>query len=242
MNTPLPVNEAPKSHLAEISTRWAVVCDPLQFVLRYAKAIQKYLTALVGNAHDADEIAQDFLLKMTAGKFDRVASDQGRFRYYLKQAVRNAVREHARKRRPQLLPDDVLDDFAGPQTADSLAEQQWVDEWRQCVLDRAWSALESHQRRHPGNLFFTVLQLTAKQPEADSAALAESIFRQTGRTISVAALRQQMSRGRRLLAELIRKEVAATLEHPSDEAVRDELTNLGLRDYVAPYLSATDDD
>lgn len=242
MNTPIPINDAPKSHLAEISTRWAVVCDPLQFVLRYAKAIQKYLTALVDNAHDADEIAQDFLLKMTQGKFDRVASDQGRFRFYLKQAVRNAVREHARKRRPQLLPDDVLDDLIAQQTADSFAEQQWVDEWRQCVLNRAWSALESHQRHHAGNLFFTALQLTAKQPEADSAALAESIFRRTGRMISAAALRQQVSRGRRLLADLIRKEVAATLEHPSDEAVQDELSNLGLREYVAPYLSSPNDD
>jgi RNA polymerase sigma factor (sigma-70 family) len=242
MNTPVPIDEAPKSFLAEISTRWAVVCDPLQFVLRYAKAIQRYLTALVGNGHDADEIAQDFLLKIMEGKFDRVASDQGRFRFYLKQAVRNAVREHERKRRPVLLPGEILDDYATEETADSLAEQQWVEEWRQCILDRAWSALESHQRRHAGNLFYTALRLMGQDSDRDSAALAESASQQSGRTISAEAFRQQVSRGRRYLAKLIHKEVAATLEHPSNDAVQEELTNLGLRDYVAPYLSQADGD
>lgn len=236
MNTPFPADVAPKSHLAEISTRWAIVGDPLQFVLRYAPAIQKYLTAIVRNAHDADEIAQDFLLKMMERRFERVSPDRGRFRFYLKQAVRNAVKEHARRRRPALLSNEVLADFAADETADSLAEQQWLEDWRRCILDRAWSALESHERRHAGNLFYTVLRFTAQHPDLDSATLAERVAQQSDRSLSVEAFRQQVSRGRRQLATFVWDEVAATLERPFPDEVNDELLYLGLMEYVGPYL------
>jgi RNA polymerase sigma factor (sigma-70 family) len=236
MNASVPADDTPNSNLAEISTRWAIVGDPLQFVLRYATAIQKYLTAMVPNAHDADEIAQDFLLKMMERRFEHVSPDRGRFRFYLKQAIRNAVREHARWRRPTLVSNVDLAEYATDETADSLAEQQWVEDWRRCILDRAWTALESHQRRHEGNLCHTVLRLTAEQPDADSATLAGLAARQSNRPLSVEAFRQQVSRGRRLLATFIQEEVAATLERPVPDDVNEELLNLGLMEYVGPYL------
>ncbi len=236
MNTAVPAGDTPNPRLAEISTRWNIVGDPLQFVLRYAPAIQKYLTAIVRNAHDADEIAQDFLLKMMDRRFEHVRPDRGRFRFYLKQAVRNAVREHARRRRPALLSNEALAEYTTDETADSLTEQQWVEDWRRCILDRAWSALESHQRRHEGNLCHTVLRLTAEHPESDSATLAELTVRHSNRPLSVEAFRQQVSRGRRLLATFVRDEVAATLERPRPDEVNEELLNLGLMEYVGPYL------
>jgi RNA polymerase sigma factor (sigma-70 family) len=236
MNTTVPADDTPNSNLAEISTRWAIVGDPLQFVLRYATAIQKYLTAIVRNAHDADEIAQDFLLKMMDRRFEHVRPDRGRFRFYLKQAVRNAVREHARRRRPTLVSNEALAEYGTDETADSRAEREWIEEWRRCILDRAWSALESHQQRHEGNLCYTVLRLTAEHPDSDSATLAELAVRQSNRPLSVEAFRQQVSRGRRLLATFVRNEVAATLERPVSDEVNEELLTLGLMEYVGPYL------
>jgi hypothetical protein len=54
--------EAP-SLLEHISTHWSVVGDPLKFVLRYAPAVGRYVGALLRNAHDAEDVVQDFLLK-----------------------------------------------------------------------------------------------------------------------------------------------------------------------------------
>ena len=42
-------------NLEEISTRWPLIRDPVQFVMRYAPAIQKYLEALLKNTHDAED-------------------------------------------------------------------------------------------------------------------------------------------------------------------------------------------
>lgn len=225
----------PKSHLDDISTRWAIVHDPLKFVLRYAPAIQKYLQAVVGNAHDAEEIAQEFLLRMMERRFESVEPDGGRFRFYLKQAVRNAVRAHYRRRRPDSLSDEALAELTDFTTAEAAAEQEWLCEWRTCMLNRAFSALEVHERSAPGNLFYTVLRLTADYPNDDSATLTERVAQQTGRPLTVEAFRKQLSRARRMFAALLREEVAATLIDRSDDAIREELADLGLLGYVGAY-------
>jgi DNA-directed RNA polymerase specialized sigma24 family protein len=163
-----------RAFLDDISTRWAIVGDPIQFVMRYAPAIEKYLHAIVRDPSVAEEILQDFVVKMLDRRFDRATPDGGRFRGYLKQAIRNAVREHFRRRRPESLPDDMLAEFAVGETADSAAERAWADEW--------------------------------------------------------------LSRGRRLMAECVWDETAATLEHPHPADVRDELASLGLMEFVGGYL------
>lgn len=240
MNTPPPHSAEPRPYLDEISTRWAIVGDPLQFVMRYAPAIEKYLRAIVRDPSVAEEISQDFVLKMLNRRFERAVPDGGRFRSYLKQAVRNAVREHFRRRRPELLPDEILADYAVEEAADSSAERAWSDEWRRCILERAWSALRSYQRRHTGNCYYAALRETADHPDLDSAALAELVSGRCGRRLSAEAFRQQVSRGRRLMAQFVWDETAATLEHPRPADVREELANLGLMEFVGDYLHEDD--
>lgn len=50
-----------------ISTCWPTISNPVQFVRRYAPAIRRYLQAFLRNSDDADEAAQDFLVRV----FDR---------------------------------------------------------------------------------------------------------------------------------------------------------------------------
>src|SRR5581483_2090426 len=50
--------------LDEISTRWPLIHDPAQFVLRYGPAIEGYLAALVRDPDLVDEIRQDFLVRV----------------------------------------------------------------------------------------------------------------------------------------------------------------------------------
>src|SRR5260370_17766861 len=58
----LPTNpEAEGSSIFEhISTHWPVIGDPFRFVLRYSRAVRRYVAALIKNEHDAEDVVQDF--------------------------------------------------------------------------------------------------------------------------------------------------------------------------------------
>ena len=235
---PFQTDAGTKPALDQISTHWSLISDPAQFVLRYAPAIRKYLEALIKDPHDAEEVAQDFLLGGLQRGFLRTDDLRGRFRDYLKAGVRNAALMHFRRRKaarhggpdPAHLPDRG----AGR----ARAEAEWVAGWRQCVLDRAWQALEHHQDRAPGNLCYTVLRLAADHPDEDSPALAARAGAQAGRPLRADAFRKQLSRARRLFAELLVQEVVQTLAEPTPEAVEEELAAVGLMPYVRAFLPA----
>jgi RNA polymerase sigma-70 factor (ECF subfamily) len=222
--------------LAEISTRWPLIRDPVQFVLRYAAAIRKYLEALLKNRHDAEEAAQDFLLKGILRGFVLTGELRGRFRYYLKTAVRNAALTHLQRQDPDwagaLDPAQLPD----PRHEPTQAEQDWLAEWRRCVIDRAMQALDNHQQQAPDSLCYTVVRLSLDHPEEDSTALAERASAIAGRPIQPAAFRKQLSRARRRFAELLIAEVTQTLEQPTPERIEEELSEVGLLSYVRPYL------
>lgn len=221
--------------LDQISTRWSLITDPLRFVLRYAPAIHAYLGALIKNPQDAEEVAQEFLLRGIQQGFVRTEPLRGRFRDYLKTAVRNAALSHLRRRRPTCHGGAALSQLPADPTQ-ALAEQEWLAEWQRCVLDRALQALDSHQRRSPGNLFYTVVRLSLDHPRDDSTALAARASALLGRPFRADAFRKQLSRARRFFAELLVQEVVQTLEEPTPEDVEEELVAVGLMPYVRAFL------
>jgi RNA polymerase sigma-70 factor (ECF subfamily) len=228
----------PKRVLDKISTHWPIVHDPAQFVLCYEPAIRRYLSALIKDPHDAEDVAQDFLLKVLRHGFVHVKAQGGRFRDYLKTSVRNAARSFFRRR-----PDRKHDgsDLAQLPAEDSLlseADQAWVSEWRQCLLHQAMLALEQHQLQNRGNLFHTVLKMSLDYPQDDSPTLAARTAQCTGRPLSAAAYRQQLSRARHRLAQLLVQQVAQSLQQPPPEQVVEELVTLDLMRYVSNFLPA----
>jgi RNA polymerase sigma-70 factor (ECF subfamily) len=232
------MDPGPYSRLDQISTRWAVVNDPLQFMLRYGPAIQKYLSALIKNPHDVEEVLQEFLLRGLQRGFVRTDSLRGRFRDYLKSAVRNAALTHYRHKLPALHGDMTALHLAAPEEEPAAADEEWAVQWRQCMLGRVWQALDQHQRQSPGNLFFTVLRVSCDHPEEDSKALAARVSTVTGKPLKPDAFRKQVSRARRQFAELLVAEVEQTLEEPTPEGVEEELVDVGLMDYVRDFLPA----
>jgi RNA polymerase sigma factor (sigma-70 family) len=226
-----------KSRLEDISTEWDIIRDPAHFVLRYAPAIQRYLSALVRNRHDAEEVAQEFFLHVTQHGFFR-PSRGGRFRDYLKAAVRNAALNHLRRNRaPKPIDFSILQDVV-PQKTQATADQVWAAEWRKALLERACRALEEHQGQSQGNLAHTVLKVLMDNPFDDSKTLAARVSSLIGRPFRAEAFRKQLSRARRLLAKLIVREVAQTLGDPTLEQIKDELIALALWEYIRPYLAA----
>lgn len=224
--------------LDQISTRWQSINDPLQFVMRYALALQNYLTAMLKDGHAAEEVAQDFMVRVQQQGFPYANPERGRFRDYLKRALRNAALNHLQRGgcrgpgRAELVSLEAAADV--PQAAD----QAWIADWRGCLLKRAWRALDDHQRRAPGNLFCTVLRLATDYPNEESTTLAARAGALAGRPMTAEAFRKQLSRSRRLFAELLATEVAQTLDNPTLEQVEEELGDLGLLAYVRDLLPA----
>jgi RNA polymerase sigma factor (sigma-70 family) len=226
-----------KLRLDDISTQWNVIFDPPQFVQRYAPAIQTYISALVRNCHDAEDVVQDFFLRIAKRGLLR-PSQGGRFRDYLKAALRNAARNYL-CRKLALKPSNLglLQDQLADKTQ-ATSDQLWANAWRMCLLERACRALEEHQSQSPGNLFHLVLTTTVDNPEDDSKTLAARASARIGRPLREEAFRKQVSRARRLLARLLVKEVARTLDHSTPEQIKEELIELGLWEYIRDYVTA----
>jgi RNA polymerase sigma-70 factor (ECF subfamily) len=228
--------ELPKSRLDEISTEWAVVRDPARFVRRYASAIQRYVAALVTNRHDAEEVTQEFFLRVTEHGFIRTRQEGGRFRDYLKAAVRNAALNFLRRNRAPKTADSGIVEAEFADKTVLAADQAWSAAWRKSLLERACRSLEKHQRRSPGNLFHTVLSMLADNPLDDSKTLAARTSALIGRPLQPEAFRKQVSRARLMLARLLVQEVAQTLDEPTPEQIKEELIELALWEYVRGYL------
>jgi RNA polymerase sigma factor (sigma-70 family) len=228
--------ETPKWRLEDISTEWSIITDPAHFVHRYAQAIQRYVGALVRNRHDAEEVVQEFFLRVAQQGCIRPAL-QGRFRDYLKAAVRNAALNHlSRNRAPKPIDCGLLQDSLADKSQ-AAADQVWTAEWRKALLERACRALEEHQRKSHGNLFHIVLNMLVDNPLDDSKTLAARTSALLGRPLRAEAFRKQVSRARRLLAKLLLKEVAQTLDDPTPQQLKDELIALALWEYIRPYLA-----
>jgi RNA polymerase sigma-70 factor (ECF subfamily) len=226
----------PPPRLDQIETDWAVVCEPAHVVARYADAIHDYLRALLRAPEDAEEVAQEFFLRLAECGLPHPRQERGRFRDYLKKAVRNAAlnylrgKQRAERRRAGLAS---LSELEAPQP---ILDQEWVLHWRDCLLRRAWQGLKAHQQQAPDGLFYTVLRLAAGHPLKDSRALAMRAARLSGRALSPEAFRKQLSRARRKFAALLLAEVRQTLDTPSREQIEEELIHLGLMPYVRDFL------
>jgi hypothetical protein len=223
----------PRADLAHISTHWPEVTNPMRFVLRYAPAIDGYLRALLPRSADVEEVLQDFLLAVVERGFTPDRVRRGRFRDYLIAAVRYHAWRWLRRKRPRPLQPAEADGLAAP--AEALPEEaEWLPRWRRGLLDRAWEALEARQRRSPGNWHYTALKLTVDHPGAASADLAARV--PADPPLTPPAFRKQLSRARAAFARILFEEVAQALEDPTPEAVLEELAEVGLLEYVRPYL------
>lgn len=231
--TPRMTAPTPKSVLEQISTCWPMIHNPVQFVMRYARAIQKYVAAIVRDPHDAEEVAQDFLVRVFDKGFCPENVSRGRFRDYLKSAVRYVAISHLRKRRSAELSEEMLASIVQP---DSEADRAYSSGWRDCLLERVWQSLELHQQATADNLFYSVLRLHTETPTASSDDHAARLSEQLGRTVRADAFRQQLHRARKHFAKLIVAEIQQTIQNPTSETVEQELIDLDLMSYVRGLL------
>src|SRR5579884_977109 len=116
------------ARLDEIPTEWSLLrlahedavsmAGPAReaLVLRYNRAIRNYVRALVKNEQDADEVAQEVLLRLLRGQFASASPQRGSFRRMLIVATHNLVRTFwaKQKRRAGVEYDlDTVEDAPG---------------------------------------------------------------------------------------------------------------------------------
>jgi hypothetical protein len=204
--------------------------------MRYARAIRNYVGALIKEPHDADEVAQEVLVRLLRGQFAAASPQRGRFRHMLAVAAHNLVRNYWQRRRRQAGIELDVGEF--PDRSPPEMEAEATATWRQAMLDLAWKALEEYERATPSSVAWTVLRLRAEYPSDDSESLASRLSERTGRSFRPDAVRQQLRRARLRFAEALLQEVARGLDEPTPLRVEEELIDVGLMEYVQDFLPA----
>jgi DNA-directed RNA polymerase specialized sigma24 family protein len=236
------------ARLDEIATDWSLLrlahqqtvtgAGPARdaLALRYNGAIRGYVGALVKDAQDADELAQEALLRILRGDFARADPQRGRFRDFLKVAVHNLVRTYWNRKQRRAGKNVDVAQVAVADAGDPFSDAEWTARWQRSVLQLTWSALETHQRDHPGSIAWTLLRLRADHPDDDSTQLAARLSEAIGRSVRPATLRQHLRRARLRFAQLLIEEVARGLDEPTPQRVEEELVEVGLLEYVRDFL------
>lgn len=238
-----PAQSSQPSHhslLDVISTLWPEVNNPLQFVMRYAPAIRRYLTAILKSEDAAEEVSQEFLVKVFDKSFSADRVKKGRFRDYLKASLRYSAMSYLRKKPLASADPEQLANLVAEESAEPAGDREWIAQWRACLLDRVWQSLEAMERKSEHCHFHTVLRFVSENPQASSQIVADQISRKVGEPYRADAARQQFARARRQFADFIIAEVKAEVPDPTHDAIESELIELDLMKYVRDYWKRTE--
>lgn len=226
------------ARLSRIKTHWTQLLatgdaragSVHQLLVRYYGAAYRYLLGMVRDAAAAEDLCQEFAVRFLRGDFQHADPQRGRFRDFLKTALRNQVRDHWRKanRRPDAaaLPDGLADD--PPEMSES--ENLFLAGWREELLARTWAALAEYEQS-TGKPYCAVLQLKTQEPQLRSPEIADRLARERGRDCTPEAARQLLHRAREQFADLLLDEVQVSMPSPDLDRLEDELQELQLLGY-----------
>src|SRR4051794_39999556 len=123
--------------LSRIQTHWGTLLRAGQgedqqglqrLLVRYHRAVYRYLLATVRDADAAEELTQDFAVRFLRGDFKHADPHRGRFRDFLKTAVRHLAIDYWRRQEKaaQPLPQEVCGPAADPALAAEELDRPFV--------------------------------------------------------------------------------------------------------------------
>jgi RNA polymerase sigma factor (sigma-70 family) len=203
-----------------------------QLVTRYARPVYRYLLSSLRDPDAADEVFQNFGLRLCSGAFRNASPSAGRFRDYLKTAVIRLVLDYRRKQGTGIREVHV-DDADLVHEEDAQAEGDVFDEnWRTEVLAKVWRTLEVYEQE-TGSPYATVLRCRFEQEDASSEDLAALLTKRLSADppLTAAGVRKTLQRARERFAEILMDEVQASLNVQTTDELEQELAELRLLKY-----------
>ncbi len=185
----------------------------------YYEPVETFLRCELRDADAARELAHDFFAEMLAGgTIANAEPGRGRFRSYLLGAVKHFLfhqRQSARRLKRGGGAEKIsLDDAGAPALADGgalLPDAAFDRQWAVTVVGRALELLQSECAAEGREEFFNRVKpwLTGEAARGDQVALAVSCG------LTATALKVAVHRLKRRFRQLLKAEVAGTLDDPS---------------------------
>jgi len=237
------------SRISRIETVWSLVRDAHEaedsavqraqeaLLQRYSGAIFRYLLGVLRDSNAADEVFQEFALKFVRGAFRNADPERGRFRDFVKKALWNLINDHRNKQRRQPAGIEAESMLVSPESEEvAPSDREFIDRWREEILQRTWTALAEEEKtgKQP---YFAVLRFRAAHPQMPSGKMAEALSAELGKPMTDSGVRQVLHRAREKFADLLIAEVRQSLVSTDPDALRDELSELGLLPYCQSAIS-----
>jgi len=192
---------------------------------QYWPAIYSYLRALGQTKEEAEDAAQEFVAAFILGEpLHRADPERGRLRSYMKQSIRNflakRIRDAVRLKRGGGAEHTSLDNTAAEPATGSPPDQAYDREWAFTVMEHAITSLRENYTARGKAALFDLLKpaLAGVEPLQPYAVIGLSAG------VSEAQIKLEVHRARRRLADVLRREVAATVA--TEAAVEEELRYL----------------
>ena len=240
-----PTTPLPDDHLTDLDTCWTTIRNahtpgPVgqaamrELIGRYHDAVERYLRLKLRDRNLADEVFQEFWAKLLTHKLAGADHNKGRFRDYLRTVLHRLIIDHFRARKLQTLPPgDLLDP--------SATDLEYDRVWREAVIKRVWSRLETYEASTPKNRYATVLHLRVASPKASIDEIAARLGQQLGTRVSPEAFRKTLQRARGKFLELLVQELRETIHPATPEDIEAEIFDLGLGHIYRRYSADAKD-
>ena len=246
-------HENQHDHISHISTMWTMLANAHgdetalineaqnRIIEVYSGAVYRYLLGVLRDRDAADEVFQEFALRLMRGGFRHADRERGRFRDYLKTAVLRLVTDFYRRRgrrKPEHNAGTINDNNA-PADEDPTHnfEAIFTESCREEFLARAWAALKLMQDES-GQPFFSALDHRTNFSKATSEEMADALNAELSpeKPYTAAGIRKTLQRARAKFSDLLLYEVTQSLESHSLDDLEAELIELGLQPYCKSAL------
>jgi len=204
-----------------------------ELIGRYHDAVERYLRLKLRDRNLADEVFQEFWTKLLDHKLAGADHSKGRFRDYLRTVLHRLIVDHFRGRKLQPLPPGDLLDPSAP-------DVEYDRVWREAIIRRVWSRLETYEAGTPKNRYATVLHLRVENPDASIEEIAAILAEQAGAKVTPEAFRKTLQRSRGKFLELLIEELRVTIHPATPEDIEAEIYDLGLGNLYRRYSAETD--
>ncbi|MBL8800324.1 MAG: hypothetical protein JNM56_40970 [Planctomycetia bacterium] len=226
--------------ISQIATQWPLVTQAhlgppeqrtlarKQLLQRYERAVRSYLVKVLRSPDAADEVFQEFALRLVRGDLQRADPNRGRFRNFVKTTIYHLIVDHQRreKSRPRLRQDSDPEPVWEPPEISQM-DQALLHNWREEFLVRGWQLLEQAEKAG-GSPHHTVLRVKCEFPDLKSPELAAELGKRLGKEVTAVNWRKMLDRARHQLAVRLVEQVVAARQPQNRSDLLEELSDLGL--------------